>query len=172
MKKKTIYFISAATLLLASNIATYYVGKQQVQQSVQENQVSYIDQQKPSSPASTSKTMEQINAEEGISADQIVIKITDQGYVTSHGDHFHFYNGKVPYDAIISEDLLVTDPNYHFNESDVVNEIQDGYIIKVNDNYYVYLKPNSKRKNIRSKEEIAEQAARDTKETTEKEQSQ
>ena len=49
---------------------------------------------------------------EGINAEQIVIKITDQGYVTSHGDHYHYYNGKVPYDAIISEELLMKDPNY------------------------------------------------------------
>ena len=33
---------------------------------------------------------------EDIQAEQIVVKITDQGYVTSHGDHFHYYNGKVP----------------------------------------------------------------------------
>lgn len=38
--------------------------------------------------------MDQISAEEGISAEQIVVKITDQGYVTSHGDHYHFTMGK------------------------------------------------------------------------------
>ncbi|WP_369351071.1 pneumococcal-type histidine triad protein [Streptococcus hillyeri] len=168
MKKKTIYFSSAAALLLASHIAIYYVGTHQAQQTNRENEVAYIDQRQSTSPVSKNKTMEQINAEEGISAEQIVIKITDQGYVTSHGDHFHFYNGKVPYDAIISEELLMTDPNYHFNEADVVNEIQDGYIIKVNGNYYVYLKPNSKKKNIRSKEEIAEQVALGTKEAKER----
>ncbi|WP_259385806.1 pneumococcal-type histidine triad protein, partial [Streptococcus pyogenes] len=42
------------------------------------------------------------------------------------------------YDAIISEELLMTDPNYHFKQSDVINEILDGYVIKVNGNYYVY----------------------------------
>ena len=47
-----------------------------------------------------------------VEAEQIVTKITDQGYVTSHGDHFHFYNGKVPYDAIFSEELVMKDPNY------------------------------------------------------------
>ncbi|RJG52106.1 pneumococcal-type histidine triad protein, partial [Streptococcus pyogenes] len=32
----------------------------------------------------------------------------------------------------------MTDPNYHFKQSDVINEILDGYVIKVNGNYYVY----------------------------------
>lgn len=55
------------------------------------------------------KTPDQISKEEGISAEQIVVKITDDGYVTSHGDHYHYYNGKVPYDAIISEELIMKD---------------------------------------------------------------
>ena len=41
-------------------------------------------------------TPDQVSQKEGIQAEQIVIKITDQGYVTSHGDHYHYYNGKVP----------------------------------------------------------------------------
>ena len=55
-------------------------------------------------------TPDEVSKKEGINAEQIVIKITDQGYVTSHGDHYHYYNGKVPYDAIISEELLMKDP--------------------------------------------------------------
>ncbi len=43
---------------------------------------------------------------EGIN-EQIVIKITDQGYVTTHGDHYRYFNGKVPYDANTSEELLM-----------------------------------------------------------------
>ena len=61
---------------------------------------------------------------------KIVIKITDQGYVTSHGDHYHYYNGKVPYDAIISEELLMKDPNYQLKDSDIVNEIKGGYALR------------------------------------------
>ena len=37
---------------------------------------------------------DEVSAKEGINAEQIVVKITDQGYVTSHGDHYHYYNGK------------------------------------------------------------------------------
>lgn len=45
---------------------------------------------------SEDQTIQDINASEGIAAEQIIVKINDQGYVTSHGDHFHYYNGKVP----------------------------------------------------------------------------
>ena len=55
----------------------------------------------------------------------------------SHGDHYHYYNGKVPYDAIISEELLMKDPNYQLKDSDIVNEIKGGYVIKVDGKYYV-----------------------------------
>ena len=81
-----------------------------------------------------------MNQKEDIEAEQIVTKITDQGYVTSHGDHFHFYNGKVPFDAIFSEDLVVKDPNYQLRDQDIVNEIKGGYIIKLDGRYYVYLR--------------------------------
>lgn len=62
-----------------------------------------------SSQKSENLTPDQVSQKEGIQAEQIVIKITDQGYVTSHGDHYHYYNGKVPYDALFSEELLMKD---------------------------------------------------------------
>ncbi|VJX90241.1 histidine triad protein D [Streptococcus pneumoniae] len=77
--------------------------------------------------------------------------------MTSHGDHYHYYNGKVPYDAIISEELLMKDPNYQLKDSDIVNEIKGGYVIKVNGKYYVYLKDAAHADNIRTKEEIKRQ---------------
>ncbi|TVX27896.1 pneumococcal-type histidine triad protein, partial [Streptococcus pneumoniae] len=102
-------------------------------------------------------TPDEVSKKEGINAEQIVIKITDQGYVTSHGDHYHYYNGKVPYDAIISEELLMKDPNYQLKDSDIVNEIKGGYVIKVDGKYYVYLKDAAHADNIRTKEEIKRQ---------------
>ncbi|VIY06171.1 streptococcal histidine triad protein PhpA [Streptococcus pneumoniae] len=102
-------------------------------------------------------TPDEVSKREGINAEQIVIKITDQGYVTSHGDHYHYYNGKVPYDAIISEELLMKDPNYQLKDSDIVNEIKGGYVIKVDGKYYVYLKDAAHADNIRTKEEIKRQ---------------
>uniref|UniRef100_UPI00280528A7 pneumococcal-type histidine triad protein n=1 Tax=uncultured Streptococcus sp. TaxID=83427 RepID=UPI00280528A7 len=102
-------------------------------------------------------TPDEVSKREGINAEQIVIKITDQGYVTSHGDHYHYYNGKVPYDAIISEELLMKDPNYQLKDADIVNEIKGGYVIKVDGKYYVYLKDAAHADNIRTKEEIKRQ---------------
>ncbi|COR02438.1 histidine triad protein D [Streptococcus pneumoniae] len=49
------------------------------------------------------------------------------------------------------------DPNYQLKDSDIVNEIKGGYVIKVNGKYYVYLKDAAHADNIRTKEEIKRQ---------------
>lgn len=69
---------------------------------------------------------------------QTVVKITDEGYATLHGDHFHQFNGKVPFDADVDDKLVMNDDNYQFSEDDVVSENKDGYIIKVDGEYYLY----------------------------------
>ena len=145
---------SAAALVLS--VCAYELGLHQAQTVKENNRVSYIDGKQPSQKAEN-LTPDEVSKKEGINAEQIVIKITDQGYVTSHGDHFHYYNGKVPYDAIISEELLMKDPNYQLKDSDIVNEIKGGYVIKVDGKYYVYLKDAAHADNVRSKEEITRQ---------------
>ncbi|WP_216733863.1 pneumococcal-type histidine triad protein [Streptococcus oralis] len=145
---------SAAALVLS--VCAYELGLHQAQTVKENNRVSYIDGNQPSQKAET-LTPDEVSKKEGINAEQIVIKITDQGYVTSHGDHYHYYNGKVPYDAIISEELLMKDPNYQLKDSDIVNEIKGGYVIKVDCKYYVYLKDAAHADNVRTKEEITRQ---------------
>ena len=145
---------SAAALVLS--VCAYKLGLHQAQTVKENNRVSYIDGNQPSQKAEN-LTPDEVSKREGINAEQIVIKITDQGYVTSHGDHYHYYNGKVPYDAIISEELLMKDPNYQLKDSDIVNEIKGGYVIKVDGKYYVYLKDAAHADNIRTKEEIKRQ---------------
>ena len=145
---------SAAALVLS--VCAYELGLHQAQTVKENNRVSYIDGKQPSQKAEN-LTPDEVSKKEGINAEQIVIKITDQGYVTSHGDHYHYYNGKVPYDAIISEELLMKDPNYQLKDSDIVNEIKGGYVIKVDGKYYVYLKDTAHADNIRTKEEITRQ---------------
>ena len=145
---------SAAALILS--VCSYELGLYQARTVKENNRVSYIDGKQPSQKAET-LTPDEVSKKEGINAEQIVIKITDQGYVTSHGDHYHYYNGKVPYDAIISEELLMKDPNYQLKDSDIVNEIKGGYVIKVDGKYYVYLKDTAHADNIRTKEEITRQ---------------
>ncbi|VMK82792.1 pneumococcal histidine triad protein B [Streptococcus pneumoniae] len=143
--------------VLALSVCSYELGRYQAGQDKKEsNRVAYIDGDQAGQKAEN-LTPDEVSKREGINAEQIVIKITDQGYVTSHGDHYHYYNGKVPYDAIISEELLMKDPNYQLKDSDIVNEIKGGYVIKVDGKYYVYLKDAAHADNIRTKEEIKRQ---------------
>nr|WP_317334579.1 pneumococcal-type histidine triad protein [Streptococcus orisratti] len=169
MKKKIVAGSAAAVVLLSVSFCAYELGKYQASQA-QESNIAYVEtsKKKSTSRQSENKTPDQISQEEGISAEQIVVKITDDGYVTSHGDHYHYYNGKVPYDALISEELVMKDPNYVFKQEDVINEVKDGYIIKVDGNYYLYLKENSDHKNIRTKEQIAAEREKGTKEAAQK----
>mgnify|MGYP000864137693 CR=1 FL=1 len=145
---------SAAALILS--VCSYELGLYQARTVKENNRVSYIDG-KQAAQKTENLTPDEVSKKEGINAEQIVIKITDQGYVTSHGDHYHYYNGKVPYDAIISEELLMKDPNYQLKDEDIVSEIKGGYVIKVDGKYYVYLKDASHADNIRTKEEINRQ---------------
>ena len=125
-----------------------------------QNQVQYLQGDKKKSASSSNKqeeSIESVNSKEKTKAEQIVVKITDEGFVTSHGDHFHYYNGKVPYDAIFSEELILRDPSYQLQQSDIVTQVRDGYIIKKDGNYYLYLTDPQHTLNVRSVEEIAQQ---------------
>lgn len=156
MKINKKYFLGSVALL-ALSLSSYELGRfQAVQTSKEPNRVAYIEGNQASTKTEN-LTPDEVSQREGINAEQIVVKITDQGYVTSHGDHYHYYNGKVPYDAIISEELLMKDPNYQLKDSDIVNEIKGGYVIKVDGKYYVYLKDATHADNIRTKEEIKRQ---------------
>lgn len=150
-------YVAGSVAVLALSVCSYELGRYQAGQAKKEsNRVAYIDGNQAGQKAEN-LTPDEVSKREGINAEQIVIKITDQGYVTSHGDHYHYYNGKVPYDAIISEELLIKDSNYQLKDSDIVNEIKGGYVIKVNSKYYVYLKDAAHADNIRTKEEIKRQ---------------
>ena len=145
---------SAAALILS--VCSYELGLYQARTVKENNRVSYVDG-KQAAQKTENLTPDEVSKKEGINAEQIVIKITDQGYVTSHGDHYHYYNGKVPYDAIISEELLMKDSNYQLKDEDIISEIKGGYVIKVDGKYYVYLKDADHADNVRTKEEINRQ---------------
>ena len=150
-------YVAGSVVVLALSVCSYELGRYQAGHVKKDsNRVAYIDGDQAGQKAEN-LTPDEVSKREGINAEQIVIKITDQGYVTSHGDHYHYYNGKVPYDAIISEELLMKDPNYQLKDSDIVNEIKGGYVIKVDGKYYVYLKDEAHADNIRTKEEIKRQ---------------
>ena len=154
MKKK--YLAAGSALVLSLSLCIYALNQHQVEENKDNNRVSYVDG-KQDTQKTENQTPDQVSKKEDIQAEQIVVKITDQGYVTSHGDHFHYYNGKVPFDAIFSEELLMKDANYQLKDADIVNEIKGGYIIKVDGKYYVYLKDAAHADNIRTKEEIERQ---------------
>ena len=147
---------AGAAVVLSLSLCIYALNQHQTGENKDTNRVSYVDG-KQDTPKTETQTPDQVSKKEDIQAEQIVVKITDQGYVTSHGDHFHYYNGKVPFDAIFSEELLMKDANYQLKDADIVNEVKGGYIIKVDGKYYVYLKDVAHADNVRSKDEIERQ---------------
>lgn len=157
MKKKGTIGIVAT---LGIGLCAYALSQQPQVKEEKKNQIQYLQADKKSSATSSSKkedSIEAVNAKEKTQAEQIVIKITDEGFVTSHGDHFHYYSGKVPFDAIFSEELILRDPTYQLQEADIVSKVKDGYIIKRAGKYYLYLKDAQHTVNVRSIEEIAQQ---------------
>ena len=157
MKKKGTIGIVAT---LGLGLCAYALSQQPQVKEEKKNQIQYLQADKKSSATASSKkedSIEAVNAKEKTQAEQIVIKITDEGFVTSHGDHFHYYSGKVPFDAIFSEELILRDPTYQLQEADIVSKVKDGYIIKRAGKYYLYLKDAQHTVNVRSIEEIAQQ---------------
>lgn len=164
MKKKGTIGIVAT---LGIGLCAYALSQQPQAKEEKKNQIQYLQAEKKASATASSKkedSIEAVNAKEKTQAEQIVIKITDDGFVTSHGDHFHYYSGKVPFDAIFSEELILRDPTYQLQEADIVSKVKDGYIIKRAGKYYLYLKDAQHTVNVRSIEEIAQQQKGGTKE--------
>ena len=164
MKKKGTIGIVAT---LGLGLCVYALSQQPQVKEEKKNQIQYLQAEKKASATASSKkedSIEAVNAKEKTHAEQIVIKITDEGFVTSHGDHFHYYSGKVPFDAIFSEELILRDPTYQLQEADIVSKVKDGYIIKRAGKYYLYLKDAQHTVNVRSIEEIAQQQKGGTKE--------
>ena len=156
MKFKKKYIAAGSAVILSLSLCVYALNQHSQQANTDKNRVSYVNGNKDTKKTEN-LTPDQVSQKEGIQAEQIVIKITDQGYVTSHGDHYHYYNGKVPFDALFSEELLMKDPNYQLKDQDIVSEVKGGYIIKVDGKYYVYLKDQAHADNVRTKDEINRQ---------------
>ena len=156
MKFKKKYIAAGSAVILSLSLCVYALNQHSQQANTDKNRVSYVNGNKDTKKTEN-LTPDQVSQKEGINAEQIVIKITDQGYVTSHGDHYHYYNGKVPFDALFSEELLMKDPNYQLKDQDIVSEVKGGYIIKIDGKYYVYLKDQAHAENVRTKDEINRQ---------------
>lgn len=152
-KKYLIYGLAALALMGGSGGLGYYLGGQAEQEKAAEYGIEYAHDHAHEHDHSHDHDHDHEHSD----AEHIVVKITDDGYVTSHGDHFHYLNGQVPFDSIFSEELLMKDPDYVLKEEHIQYDIEGGHIIKVDGQYYVYLKDPKKAKNIRTAEEIKEQ---------------
>ena len=133
-KKKMIITGACGSLVIGlSAFAGYEYGKQQayetaplVQNTAQAKKINYSD--KVSSV--------------------VVSEITDDGYVTLHGDHRHYEKGLVPYNAKILDSLVYKNKDYKLKDEDIQYELAEGYVIKVNGKYYYYPKEGINQSNI------------------------
>ena len=78
----------------------------------------------------------------------VVSEITEDGYVTLHGDHSHYEKGLVPYNAKILDSLVYKNKDYKLKNEDIQYELAEGYVIKVNGKYYYYPKEGITQNNI------------------------
>ena len=133
-KKKMIITGTCGSLVIGlSAFAGYEYGKQQayettplVQNTAQAKKINYSD--KVSSV--------------------VVSEITDDGYVTLHGDHSHYEKGLVPYNAKVLDSLVYKNKDYKLKDEDIQYELAEGYVIKVNGKYYYYPKEGINQSNI------------------------
>ena len=133
-KKKMIITGTCGSLVIGlSAFAGYEYGRQQayettplVQNTAQAKKINYAD--KVSSV--------------------VVSEITDDGYVTLHGDHSHYEKGLVPYNAKILDSLVYKNKDYKLKNEDIQYELAEGYVIKVNGKYYYYPKEGINQSNI------------------------
>ena len=78
----------------------------------------------------------------------VVSEITEDGYVTLHGDHSHYEKGLVPYNAKILDSLVYKNKDYKLKNEDIQYELAEGYVIKVNGKYYYYPKEGIIQNNV------------------------
>ena len=133
-KKKMIITGACGSLVIGlSAFAGYEYGKQQayesaplVQNTAQAKKINYSD--KVSSV--------------------VVSEITEDGYVTLHGDHSHYEKGLVPYNAKILDSLVYKNKDYKLKDEDIQYELAEGYVIKVSGKFYYYPKEGINQSNI------------------------
>ena len=133
-KKKMIISSACGSLVIGlSAYAGYEYGKHQayetaplVQNTAQAKKINYSDK----------------------ASSVVVSEITDDGYVTLHGDHSHYEKGLVPYNAKILDSLVYKNKDYKLKNEDIQYELAQGYVIKVNGKYYYYPKEGVTQDNV------------------------
>ena len=133
-KKKMIITSACGSLVIGlSAFAGYEYGKQQTFQTT--------------SLVQNTAQAKKINYSDKVSS-IVVSEITDDGYVTLHGDHSHYEKGLVPYNAKILDSLVYKNKDYKLKDEDIQYELAEGYVIKVNGKYYYYPKEGINQSNI------------------------
>ena len=133
-KKKMIITSACGSLVIGlSAFAGYEYGKQQAYETTQLVQ--------------NTAQAKKINYSDKVSS-VVVSEITDDGYVTLHGDHSHYEKGLVPYNAKILDSLVYKNKDYKLKDEDIQYELAEGYVIKVNGKYYYYPKEGINQSNI------------------------
>ena len=133
-KKKMLITGTCGSLVIGlSAFAGYEYGKQQAYETTPLVQ-------------NTAKA-KKINYSDKVSS-VVVSEITDDGYVTLHGDHSHYEKGLVPYNAKILDSLVYKNKDYKLKDEDIQYELAEGYVIKVNGKYYYYPKEGINQSNI------------------------
>ena len=89
----------------------------------------------------------------------VVSEITEDGYVTLHGDHSHYEKGLVPYNAKILDSLVYKNKDYKLKNEDIQYELAEGYVIKINGKYYYYPKEGISQNNVVDKNTAKEISA-------------
>ena len=133
-KKKMIITGACGSLVIGlSAFAGYEYGKHQVYESAPLVQ--------------NTAQAKKINYSDKVSS-IVVSEITEDGYVTLHGDHSHYEKGLVPYNAKILDSLVYKNKDYKLKNEDIQYELAEGYVIKVNGKYYYYPKEGITQNNV------------------------
>ena len=133
-KKKMIITGACGSLVIGlSAFAGYEYGKHQVYETVPLVQ--------------NTAQAKKINYSDKVSS-VVVSEITEDGYVTLHGDHSHYEKGLVPYNAKILDSLVYKNKDYKLKNEDIQYELAEGYVIKVNGKYYYYPKEGITQNNV------------------------
>lgn len=75
----------------------------------------------------------------------VVSEIKSNGYMRLYGEESYFFEGPIPYAAHFLKDTL-PDSDYKLNKEDIQYQLEKGYIIKVNEQYFYY--PKDKDANV------------------------
>ena len=133
-KKKMIISSACGSLVIGlSTFAGYEYGKQHAYETAP--------------LISNTAQAKKINYSDKVSS-VVVSEITDDGYVTLHGDHSHYEKGLVPYNAKILDSLIYKNKDYKLKNEDIQYELAQGYVIKVNGKYYYYPKEGITQDNV------------------------